>query len=71
MNVMMPFDFNGNAVRVVRDEQGEPWFVAKDIAELLGYGNLRDAILRHCKGSRETRLPSRIYAWMAKDDIAA
>lgn len=26
---------------------GEPWFVGKDIAGILGYGNTRDAILSH------------------------
>ncbi len=26
---------------------GEPWFVGKDIAEILGYGNTRDALISH------------------------
>lgn len=26
---------------------GEPWFVGKDVAEILGYSNTRDAIARH------------------------
>lgn len=26
---------------------GEPWFVGKDVAEILGYGNTRDALARH------------------------
>ena len=29
------------------DEQGEPWFVAKDVCEALGYSNARDAIAKH------------------------
>lgn len=28
---------------------GEPWFVAKDIAESLQYSNPRDAIIKHCR----------------------
>lgn len=28
---------------------GEPWFVAKDVAEALQYSNPRDAIKKHCK----------------------
>ena len=28
---------------------GEPWFLAKDIAIALGYSNFRDAIKRHCR----------------------
>ncbi len=43
------FDFRGNSVRVV-EHNCEPWFVAKDVADLLGYSNVRDAISRHCKG---------------------
>lgn len=40
------------------DEQGEPWFVAKDVAEILGYSNPHDAVRRFCKGVSETRTPS-------------
>jgi prophage antirepressor-like protein len=28
-------------------EDGQPWFVAKDVAEILGYANPRDAISKH------------------------
>lgn len=35
-------------MRVVKID-GEPWFVAKDVAELLGYSNPLDAIAKHCK----------------------
>jgi len=31
------FNFNGNDIRVLADDHGEPWFVAKDVAEVLGY----------------------------------
>lgn len=31
------YDFNGSSVRVVQDDKKEPWFVAKDVAEILGY----------------------------------
>ena len=47
----LEFMFEGNEVRVVRDEKGEPWFVAKDVAETLGYVRARDAISQHCKGA--------------------
>lgn len=30
--------------------ENKPYFVAKEIAEILGYSNTRDAIKRHCKG---------------------
>ncbi|MNJ33327.1 hypothetical protein D3C77_280110 [compost metagenome] len=44
-----PFDFHGFPVRVIDDGQGEPWFIAKDIAEALGYSNTSKAINTHCK----------------------
>lgn len=36
-------------IRAVEIE-GEPWFVAKDVAEALGYSNSRDAIAKHVDG---------------------
>jgi prophage antirepressor-like protein len=36
----IPFIYDEKPIRVIPDDQGEPWFVAKDIAEILGH---RDA----------------------------
>lgn len=33
-------------VRVIM-QNGEPWFVGKDVAEMLGYGNTAQAIRKH------------------------
>jgi prophage antirepressor-like protein len=38
--------FEGSTVRTVQ-MNGEPWFIAKDIAEVLGYSNTRKAISDH------------------------
>jgi len=38
-----PFDFEGQSVRVV-ELQGEPWFVAADVAAILDLGNPRPSI---------------------------
>lgn len=32
-------------------KDGEPWFIATDVADVLGYARPHDAIQRHCKGS--------------------
>ena len=37
---------NGWTVRAI-EINGEPWFVGKDVAEVLGYSNTRDALSRH------------------------
>jgi len=39
MNELSVFDFQGKPVRVVKDGNGEPWFVAKDLAEILEYSD--------------------------------
>jgi prophage antirepressor-like protein len=44
-----PFSFHGLLVRVIDDGTGEPWFIAKDVAEALGYANTSKAINAHCK----------------------
>ncbi len=41
-------------VRVVVID-GEPWFVGKDVAELLGYARPNDALQQHCKGAVKRR----------------
>ncbi|HHF5319418.1 TPA: BRO family protein [Haemophilus influenzae] len=43
------FTFKSNSVRVITDNNREPWFCANDVCDILGYSNPRDAILKHCK----------------------
>lgn len=49
MTTLTPFQFEGRAVRVVEID-GEPWFVGKDICEVLGYANPNKSMNDHCKG---------------------
>lgn len=44
MNDIQIFNFQSNEVRVVKDDNGEPWFVAKDVCEVLGLTNSRVAV---------------------------
>lgn len=39
MSNIIPFDFNNHSVRVVTDADGEPWFVAMDVAQILDYSD--------------------------------
>lgn len=51
------FDFERQGVRIViRD--GEPWFVATDVAGVLGYADTAKAIRVHCKGVDESATPT-------------
>lgn len=45
---VIPFNFQGADVRLLSID-GEPWFVAKDVAELLGYSDTKKAVAAHCK----------------------
>ncbi len=39
--------FENFQIRIITDEQGDPWFVAKDVCEALGYTNNRKALSDH------------------------
>lgn len=43
------FQFKTASVRVVTVD-GEPWFVAKDVAAVLGYADTNNAVKQHCRG---------------------
>lgn len=45
-NEMQRFDFKGAALRTLTDENGEPWFVAKDVCDILEISNPSDALKR-------------------------
>ncbi len=43
-NQLTRIDFHGANVRLLTDEQGEPWFVAKDICDVLELTNVGEAL---------------------------
>lgn len=53
MSNIIPFVFEKNQVRVIADDNGEPLFVAKDVAVALGYADTTSAVKQHCKGVAE------------------
>lgn len=40
------FDFKGAALRTLTDENGGPWFVAKDVCDVLGLSNVSQTLAR-------------------------
>jgi prophage antirepressor-like protein len=36
-NKLQVFEFQSHKLTVIMDEHGEPWFIAKEVAEILGY----------------------------------
>lgn len=45
-NEIQKFDFKGALLRTLTDEAGEPWFVAKDVCDVLELSNVGQALAR-------------------------
>lgn len=43
---LIPFDYAGKSIRVILDDQGNPWWVAVDVCRELGFKNARDALTK-------------------------
>lgn len=43
-NEIQRFDFKGASLRTLTDEAGEPWFVAKDVCDILELNNITEAL---------------------------
>lgn len=46
MNEITIWNYDSMAVRTIKMD-GEPWFIGKDVATVLGYSNTRDALAKH------------------------
>lgn len=46
MTAITPFSFEGQEVRSITAEDGQPWFVGKDVCGALGHGNHKQALSR-------------------------
>lgn len=49
------FQFDSMPIRILTDEEGTPWFVAKDVAETLGYKDTDAAVRTHCKKAKSLK----------------
>lgn len=52
--------FEGHNIRIITDQQGEPWFVAKDVAIALGYrdaANMTRNLKAHQQGTQNVSTP--------------
>jgi anti-repressor protein len=61
VTALQPFTFQDQSVRVVTDDLGEPWFVAADVAKILGYRMASDmtrTLDEDERGTRPVRTPS-------------
>lgn len=51
MQALQTFNFEELPARTLTVDN-EPYFVGKDVAEILGYSNTRDALSKHAEQSR-------------------
>lgn len=58
MNEIQAFNFEGNRVRVV-NINNEPWFIGRDVAEVLGYSNKAKALINHVDQEDKNIVPIR------------
>lgn len=52
--------FEGHDIRIITDQQGEPWFVAKDVSIALGYrdaANMTRNLKEHQQGTQNVSTP--------------
>lgn len=57
-NEIQLFKFEGKEVRTLKID-GEPWFVGKDLTDILGYSNSRKALKDHVDKEDQQILTSR------------
>lgn len=44
MHDIIPFEYGSNQIRVIKDDQAAPWWVAKEVCEILEYSRQRNAM---------------------------
>lgn len=55
MSDLIPFQFDSASIQVVTDDNGEPWFIAKEIAELLDYSDAFEMTKRLDEDEKQNR----------------
>ncbi|WAR42918.1 phage antirepressor N-terminal domain-containing protein [Methylomonas rapida] len=53
-NTPIKLQFHNHSVRLVADENGEPWFMANDVCNVLGYASVAKALKDHCRSQGVT-----------------
>ncbi|EPG6646824.1 Bro-N domain-containing protein [Pseudomonas aeruginosa] len=52
---LIPYDFNSKRLQVLVDENGEPWFIAMEVAEILGYSDAYEMTKRLDEDEKSNR----------------
>lgn len=54
MNIT-PFNFNGAPIQVITDDNGEPWFIAMEVADILDYSDAHKMCVRLDDDEKQNR----------------
>ena len=57
MSSIIPFSYQEKEIRVIEDQDGNPWWVAKDVCEILGFGNPSQALKNHLDEDEKGIIP--------------
>lgn len=68
MNIQ-PFNFNGNTLSVIINENNDPLFIAKEVCEVLGISKYRDAVARLDEDERASVLVDTLGGRQSKSAI--
>lgn len=52
---IIPFNYNGHNLSTITDEQGEVWFIAKEVAEILDYSDSHEMTTRLDADEKQNR----------------
>jgi prophage antirepressor-like protein len=44
MSKIIPFNYESKQVRVIKDNEGDPWWIASDVCEIIGLSNTTEAL---------------------------
>jgi anti-repressor protein len=44
MSNIIPFNYESKEVRVIKDNEGNPWWIASDVCEIIGLSNTTEAL---------------------------
>jgi prophage antirepressor-like protein len=56
---IIPFDFGKLTLTTIVDGDGNPWWIAKEVCDYLGYVNSRGAVATHCFNAQKMTVPKR------------
>ena len=58
MSNIISFSYQEKEIRIIEDQDGSPWWVAKDVCDILGYADHNSAVRNHLDEDEKGVLPA-------------